>query len=532
MKKIAAVSIVAVLAVLSALVLPWGNAAEAVKPDENAMKAAGDSNNFAFDLYKTISPDEKGNIFISPASISTALTMTYAGARGDTATGMKKALRLSLDDKDVHKAQGLLMNCLQSSKTGSKLSIANAIWPQKNFNLLKEFTDLLEKEYGAAPIPVDYINATEEARKTINTWVEKKTEDKIKELLKPGVLDPATRLVLTNAVHFKGTWLSTFDKKNTMKSEFYPSESSTVMVDMMSMREKKFKFLQNADLKVVELPYAEKKYSMFIILPSVKSNVRELEKTLASKQIETLTSGLRETKLETLAIPKFKITCEYYLSKHLIGMGMGAAFSGSADFSGMTGDKGINISEVVHKAFVDVNEEGTEAAAATAVVMKATAAMDPMEFIADRPFFFIIRENATGAVLFMGRIVDPTGGNAALPASDKKSEAPKSGGGSAPGNPGSEPGSAPSGEGEGSSEPGAPGMEPGGMPEGDGVQSSPVEEKPAMPAPICAECAKKPMTEDSRQCSCGGWTASGKHKMCYECARKAGVCAACGKPLK
>jgi serpin B len=430
MKKIAVVLIIAVLAVVIFFVWPRGDEAGTNNPggggpeivyipDENAIKAAGDSNAFAFDLYKTISPDEKGNIFISPASISTALTMTYAGARGETAAGMKKALHLSLDNKDVHKAQGLLMNCLKSSKAGSKLSIANAIWLQKDYKLLDEFTGVLEKEYGAAPIPVDYVNATEDARKTINVWVEKKTENKIKELLMPGVLNPMTRLVLTNAVYFKGMWFDTFKKENTKKGKFRVSKSNIITADMMHKYGVSFKFLEDKDIKVVELPYLENKYSMFIFLPSEKSGISALEKHLTVKQVEKWLNGLKYELLETLAIPKFKMTCEYSLRKNLVSMGMGVAFNGKADFSGMAGDKELFISFVVHKTFIDVNEEGTEAAAATGVGdVLSCIPENPKEFIADRPFFFIIRENPTGAILFMGRVVDPTDGNASLPDSD------------------------------------------------------------------------------------------------------------------
>jgi serpin B len=376
---------------------------------------AGSNNKFACDLYaklKDKAEKKDGNLFFSPASISTALAMTYAGARGQTAAEMKTVLHFALEDKKLHPAMGALAKSLSAKKEGLKLSIANALWGQKGYGFLKEFLDLNKKNYEAGLSELDFITATEEARKTINDWVEKKTNNKIKDLLKPGSVPKDTRLILTNAIYFKGTWMYQFKKKDTKKENFHLSEQKNARVYMMHMKKKTLKYMKGDGFAALALPYEGNDVSMVIFLSDKVDGLADLEKELTGENIEKWISQMRKKKIAEVAIPRFKMTKDFVLGKMLQEMGMPTAFRWpGADFSGMTGSRDLFIGEVIHKAFVDVNEEGTEAAAATAVVMRTGAvAARPTVFKADHPFAFIIRDNKSGAVLFMGRIANPAAG--------------------------------------------------------------------------------------------------------------------------
>lgn len=360
------------------------------------------NNIFAFELYAKLK-DKKGNLFFSPFSISTALAMTYAGARGNTEKQMAEVLHFELNQKFLHPAFKELINQLNKSQS-YQLNIANALWGQKNCGFLKDFLTLVKTNYGAGLIEVDFIKNTESARKTINAWVEKQTENKIKNLIKQGVLTDLTRLVLTNAIYFKGNWASQFDKKKTKEAPFYVKTDKTVQVQMM-YQEGDFKFLRTSKFKLIELPYIDNELSMVIILPNEIDGLSEVENSLTLNNLNRWLMKLREQEVHVY-LPKFKTTSEFRLKKVLSSMGMPDAFSGNlADFSGMTGKKGLFISAVIHKAFVEVNEEGTEAAAATAVAMECESRLSI--FRADRPFIFLIRDIWSGSILFLGRIVNP-----------------------------------------------------------------------------------------------------------------------------
>jgi serpin B len=255
---------------------------------------------------------------------------------------------------------------------------------------------------------VDFKGATEQARTTINKWVEDKTNKKIKDLLKPGILKPVTKLVLTNAIHFKGTWKKQFKKEYTRKVKFHLNEKKDVEVEMMRLTEQKFKYMRGEGFQAVELPYTGEKLSMVVLLPDKVDGLAKLEKECTGENLKKWLSQMRTSKVDILGIPKFKMTCEFSLADTLKEMGMPTAFGMGADFSGMNGKKDLFISAVIHKAFVDVNEEGTEAAATTAVVVeKKSAAVRRTVFYADHPFLFMIRDTRTGAILFMGRLVNP-----------------------------------------------------------------------------------------------------------------------------
>ena len=365
---------------------------------------------FAFDLYSQVGKGD-GNLFFSPFSISTALAMTYAGAKGNTETQMAQTLHFSLSQERLHPGYSALMHGLQAdpAHSGFELSIANALWGQSGYEFHKEFIDITGDHYDAGFNEVDFVKDTEQARGTINRWVEEKTRDKIKELIKPGILTDLTRLVLTNAIYFKGQWMSQFKKERTLPEPFELMNGEKVEVPMMNQT-REFNYSENETAQILEMPYEGNKLSMVIFLPKEKRDIKELEGLLETENFNHWVSTLQKQEV-IVSLPKFKMISEFLLNETLEALGMTDAFDvASADFSGMTPDPvGLYISAVVHKAFVDVNEEGTEAAAATAVVMTLRSAMPEPKpvFRADHPFIFVIRDKSSDSILFVGRVMDP-----------------------------------------------------------------------------------------------------------------------------
>ncbi|MBW2645389.1 MAG: serpin family protein [Deltaproteobacteria bacterium] len=395
------------LTVLAIAVLTSGVYAEALNSTDTNAVVEGNTS-FAFDLYKQLK-DAEGNLFFSPYSISTALAMTYAGARGKTEKQMAGALHFTLDQKRLHPAFACLEAQFNAAQNRDiELNVANALWAQKDYVFLKEFLDLTAKNYGAAPNHVDFKRDCETARKEINAWVEQKTKNKIKDLIKRGVLDPLTRLVLTNAIYFKGNWGSQFNKSHTKEEPFRPATGKSVKVPLMTQTQE-FRYTESDSLQILELPYVGDDLSMIVLLPGKIDGLAQLEADLNPENLNAWMGLLRKREV-VVFLPKFKMTSQLSLAETLASMGMPDAFRPNADFSGMDGTKTLYISAVVHKAFVDVNEEGTEAAAATGVVMRLTSALPtpPPVFRADHPFVFLIRDNHSGSILFLGRIVDPT----------------------------------------------------------------------------------------------------------------------------
>lgn len=397
-------------AVLSASVGAYGKEKKpADRPTDLGMVVEG-NNCFALDLYAKLRV-KKGNLFVSPYSISTALAMTYAGAAGDTEIQMAKVLQFELPQDRLHRAMGSLVSDL--NKAGEKgdfqLVVANALWAQKDYVFLKEYLDLVQTSYTAGLNHVDYAKDTEKARQTINAWVEDKTNDKIKELIKPNILDTLTRLVLTNAIYFKGAWVSPFDKGRTRDDPFTLIDGEKIDVPMMHQTES-FKYMEDERLQALELDYHGRRVSMVILLPKQPDGLPALEKAINAKTLKSRLSKLRRQRA-IVAVPKFKLSYDLELSGTLVAMGMPDAFDDvKADFSKMNGRKDLYISKVIHQAFVDVNEEGTEAAAATAVAMSVGGVMMPEQekrFVADHPFMFLIRDVRTGSILFMGRVMNP-----------------------------------------------------------------------------------------------------------------------------
>ena len=344
----------------------------------------------------------------SPYSISNAMAMTYAGARENTEKEMAKALHFTLGQEKLHSAFAELADKLvKIQKKGKiKLLTANSLWPQAGYKFLDGFMEINKKNYGVEITPLDFNAYPDGAAKTINSWVEKKTEGKIVDLI--GKLAPLTKLVLVNAIYFKGNWATQFDPKSTSDMNFYLLNGKTVKTPMM-FQKGEFRIKDAGNVKVLEIPYADKNISMFIILPDKNDGIGELQNTLTAGKLNELLSSLDESEAE-IYIPKFKISYGTVdLVENFKKLGMNDAFDKKADFSGMTGSKELFISEILHKAFIEVNEEGTEAAAATAVVMafKSIRTEKPFVFKADHPFIFVIRENSTGSILFMGKFVNP-----------------------------------------------------------------------------------------------------------------------------
>jgi serpin B len=379
---------------------------------------------FAMNLYAKLRT-ANGNLFFSPYSISTALAMTYAGARSETAQQMATVLNFTVPQERLHPAFAALKAKLDAVQKKGKvqLSVANSLWPQKGYPFLSEYLGLLKQDYDTSVTPLDYAENAEGARKTINNWVEGKTNHKITDLIQPGMLDSKTRLVLANAIYFKGGWVRRFDPKLTAKQPFHVAVGKDVTCRLMT-HQGKFAYAETPELQMLELPYVENDLSMVLFLPRNPDGLGALENDLSAGKLTEWTRILlhREERhlpedlwLQTVKVylPKFKLTGEFSLADALKNMGMIEAF-GNADFSGMDGHTNLYISAVLHKAFVDVGEEGTEAAAATAVVIYATGfGVKPIElpipvFRADHPFIFLIVDKHTGSILFMGRVIDPT----------------------------------------------------------------------------------------------------------------------------
>ncbi len=366
-------------------------------------------NQFAFELYGEIDSD-KNQIF-SPFSISSALAMTYAGAREKTAEEFVKVFHFPSEQESFHPTYKQLIKDVESAQNDHlQISIANALWPEKDYTFKEEYLALMKKYYGVDITYLNYKKDAEAARLIINKWVEDKTNNKIKDLLKPGILTDLTRLVLTNAIYFKGDWKKEFNDDATYEATFFLDKDKEIKADRMNMTQEAVKYMENDMLSMLELPYSEDKMSMVFILPKEKDGIADLEKNFNYKNYNSWYKNMYSQKV-IIGIPKFKIDFYVDLSKVLEAMGMEESFSDNADFSGITGYKDLKIDKVVHKAFIEVNESGTEAAAATAVIMieKSSTAnpKPPTRFIADHPFIYLIKDNKTGAILFMGKVVNP-----------------------------------------------------------------------------------------------------------------------------
>jgi serpin B len=373
------------------------------------------NNQFAVDLYGLLGKEKQDeNLFFSPMSVSISLVMAAAGAKGETYGEMLSTLHLSEIGNELDRAHPIYRELLKrwnadDKNRGYRLRVANRLWGQKGFSFLDDYLSLTEGEYGAKLGIVDFEHETEAARKEINAWVEKQTAEKIKNLLPPGAIDGSTRLVLTNAIYFKGDWASPFKKEMTREEKFIPLSGSQVKVPMMHAK-KHCRYADDDSMQVLELPYKGHELSMLIFLPKKLDGLPELEKSLTAAKVGEVRGNLAGREVD-ISLPKFKLEDSFSLSKALTALGMKSAFTGGADFSNIDGRRDLFISAVLHKAFVDVNEMGTEAAAATGTGMAMSARPDPTPpavFRADHPFLFAICDNPSGGILFVGRLAKPS----------------------------------------------------------------------------------------------------------------------------
>ena len=372
-----------------------------------------DNTKFSADLYQQIKSQE-GNLFFSPFSISEAVAMTTAGARGNTLTDLQSTMRFSLDQSKLHPAFDSLDLTLASrgesakGKDGQpfKLAVANSLWGQLGFEIETPFLDTLAQDYGAGMHVVDFQKDTDGAIDLINGWVSSNTNGKIPKLVDSSVVTPDSVLVLTNAVYFNAAWANQFDKKDTKNGDFTKRDGSTVSVPLMN-EGAELNYAKGTGWQAVEMPYDSFEVSMVAILPDA-GTFDDFESSLTGDKLQSILGGLQIADVQ-LTMPRFKLSSSFNLGQALEGMGQGLAFGAQADFTGIHKDGGIAISSVVHKAFADIDESGTEAAAATAIGIAGSAAPGDMETVRlDHPYLFVIRDNGTGAILFVGRVQDPS----------------------------------------------------------------------------------------------------------------------------
>jgi serpin B len=380
-------------------------------PDADLQALVAGNNAFALDLYHTLRPEAE-SLFFSPYSISTALAMTFAGARGETAQQMADTLHFALPQERLHPAFNALdLAIAQTDGDAEKeftLNVVNSLWGQQDYLFLPEFLDLLAENYGAGLQLVDFGHAPESARLAINDWVSEQSEERINDLIPEGAITDLTRLVLASAIYFDASWLHPFYAELTRDGAFNLLNGEQVSVPMMSMsRAEYLLYARGRGYQVVELPYAGNRASMIIMVPD-SGNFADFEATLGADQINVMLMSL-EHKGIVLTLPKFSCEFSTNIAKILADMGMpDAVTTGGADFSGMDGTRRLYISDAFHKALVAVDEAGTEAAAATGIIVEEVWSPAPeIELTVDRPFIFLIRDTETGSILFLGRVLNP-----------------------------------------------------------------------------------------------------------------------------
>jgi serpin B len=361
---------------------------------------------FALDLYRELIAEDGGNVFIAPHSVSTALAMTYAGARGETAEQIAAALHFDLEANELHPALAALAGDLREAGGGDAavdLAIANRVWAQQGETIRDAFAEIMRTSYDSGFEPLDFQQDAEAARRTINAWIDEHTRGRVVDLLQPRDLTPATMFVLTNAVAFDGTWRTRFDEDATREGMFFVTPTESVAVPLMSMTAT-MAHAETAEVHVVELPYDGERLSMVLLVPRRRDGLAAVESSLTAATLDGWLDRLAEHPAH-LVLPRFELQDRRYLERPLSRLGMPIAFSaGSADFSGICCEPGaLWIDLVVHQARIEVDEAGTEAAAATAVTIKRGGPV----VRADRPFMFLIRDRVTGTILFLGRVVDP-----------------------------------------------------------------------------------------------------------------------------
>lgn len=395
---------------LAAFGLLWGASAMGAEEKGAApsWEVVGATNRFTVDLYRAVA-GEPGNVFASPLNVATALGMTAVGANGKTASQMAKALHLPADGSPD--ALGTLARAIQGAIAAEEgdaaVSTANAGWFDETESILPEYVERLRQSFGSEPHRVDFRTSPDAARQAINGWVADQTREKIRDLLKPDHVGPDTSLVLTSAIHFKGYWASPFNPKRTKDDNFHAADGP-VPARLMNLPNERLSFYEDDEVQAVSLPYENGTLAMLVVLPKAPDGLAGVEAGLTAQKFWSWSTG--QSRAVNLTLPRFRSTAEFDLVKPLQALGMTDAFEPSkADFSGINGRRDLALSAVVHKAFVEVEEKGTEAAAATGVAMTRSSgvAPPPVVFRADRPFLYMIRDNETGAILFIGRLAKP-----------------------------------------------------------------------------------------------------------------------------
>ena len=375
-------------------------------------------NNFAFDLYRKIVNETDENVILSPFSLYITLSMIYEGAQEDTADEMANILHFPADDGLRQGSFAKLQNDINNRKSKSTLKLSNNVWIQDGLSIKDGFRNNIDNYYFANIEELDFMDNPEGSRETINQWVDKETEGKIKEILPKGSIDKATMIALTNAIYFKGDWKYKFNKENTRDSEFYLENNQTKTVPMMNIDyndydDIEFNMFRNKTIQVLELPYIGDTISMMIFLPIDMNNkdyqvnprsIYELDNELNSVLYQEVIEKFNPVEYFYISLPRFSFESDFDMKNNLKPLGIEKAFDPSANFNGITDNTQFWIDEVYHKASITVNEKGTEAAAASSAIGIAGF---PPEFIADHPFFFTIQDKETGLILFMGRVMDP-----------------------------------------------------------------------------------------------------------------------------
>ena len=372
----------------------------------------GANNQFALELFSSLKKTQT-NCLVSPFSISTALAMTYAGAKNQTDTAMHKVLHFNENNEYFHNQFENLINKVESNKSSEfyKLNLANKIWVQKNTKLTELFLKTTKTSYNAPAEQVSFLTKKDldASRKKINNWVEDQTNKKIKDLIKEGILTTQTQMVLTNAIYFFSSWESAFNTENTVENSFFVNSNLTEQVKFMN-KTIKTKYFEDTQMQAVKIQYSMNNAAFVLILPSENTDLERFESTFNYTMYSKMMDSFSDYEV-SISMPRFKMQSEFELSETLKSMGMADAFSNQADFSGMTGTKELKIDKIIHKTFIELNEKGTEAAAATAVIMVRKGGtinqLEQKKLLANRPFFFIITDNATGSIIFMGKLFNP-----------------------------------------------------------------------------------------------------------------------------
>ncbi|MCH9659092.1 serpin family protein [archaeon] len=410
-RKIIVLSVLAVIAISSGigiLYISGDNSVDVLVNNSDSITDESEQKDFVFAFYSEIAEkDETSNIFFSPLSISTAFSMAYEGAKENTASEMLQVFGFESDDAKRQKAISELLSQFNHKDDWYSLQVANALWVKDGYEIKQGYLDAAKTHYFSTVENVDFV--TDDGINRVNSWVAEKTNDKIQDILAPGSIDEATRMVITNAVYFKGKWSPEFNPRNTSEKPFWTDKESSAMVPMMKQPVDIYNYAKTENLQALELNYLGGDISMVVLLPKDRDGIQPLEHSMDKKKLDAIKDSMTRQPL-TVEIPKFEFETKYNLKSPLQSLGLRDAFDkNNADFQGIT-DEQIYLDRASHKAFVNVNEKGTEAAAITALVARTTSGPpEPVdEFVADHPFMFVIQEKETGEILFIGRVMDPT----------------------------------------------------------------------------------------------------------------------------